>query len=277
MKRFSIIIPNYNKGLYVKDCLDSIFNQTIDKNKLEIIFVDDGSTDNSLEIASSYDVNIIHSNRTRAGGARNKGLDIATGEYIIFIDSDDYLTSNNSLKILDDKIKDEDCVVFNYTKIALDDTLSEIIQLNETIDKRIADNMNLGVVTYCVKREVIGQTRFLEGCAYEDVLYTLNIWCKCQTITYLEGSFYTYRKTENSITTSAVDARKQIDLLIQFNNLYYLCLDFPQYKEALLYRINNRRINKRYIALNHLLETGENLFHELVIEDKSLDESIEKK
>ena len=80
--KFSIIIPNYNKEEYVADTLDSIFNQTY-KN-FEVIVIDDASSDNSLEIIKKYDCIILHTNRLRAGGARNKGLDKATGDYIIF-------------------------------------------------------------------------------------------------------------------------------------------------------------------------------------------------
>ena len=93
--KFSIIIPNYNKEEYVSDTLNSIFNQTY-KN-FEIIVIDDGSTDKSLEIIKNYDIKLFTTNRKRAGGARNKGLDNATGDYIIFLYSYDYFTDNTVL------------------------------------------------------------------------------------------------------------------------------------------------------------------------------------
>lgn len=120
--RFSIIIPNYNKGDYVRECLDSIFNQTIDKSKYEVIFVDDGSTDNSLEIAKNYDVRLFQTNRKMAGGARNKGIDNAIGEYLIFIDSDDYLYSNDVLEKLDKHITDEDMINLSLVREYSDKT-----------------------------------------------------------------------------------------------------------------------------------------------------------
>ena len=94
MYKYSVIIPNYNKEKYVKECLDSIFNQTLSKDMYEVIVIDDGSTDNSLDIIKNYDVKLLRTNRKRAGGARNVGIDAAQGEYIIFVDSDDYLYSN---------------------------------------------------------------------------------------------------------------------------------------------------------------------------------------
>jgi glycosyltransferase involved in cell wall biosynthesis len=123
--KFSIIIPNYNKEEYVADTLNSIFNQTY-KN-FEVIVVDDASSDNSLEIIKNYDVKLLSTNRARAGGARNKGLDNATGDYIIFLDSDDYFTDNSVLERLNNLINDEDIIFLNYTR----DKYGEIITVKE--------------------------------------------------------------------------------------------------------------------------------------------------
>ena len=90
--------------------MDSVFNQTIDRSKYEVVFVDDGSTDNSLEIVKNYDVKLFKTNRKMAGGARNKGIEKACGEYILFLDSDDYLYSKDILEKLDKHITDEDSV-----------------------------------------------------------------------------------------------------------------------------------------------------------------------
>ena len=97
-KKFSIIIPNYNKEEYVEETLDSIFNQTY-KN-FEVIVIDDASSDNSIEKIKNYDVKLFHTNRKMAGGARNVGLDNATGDYILFLDSDDYFTTPTDLEEL---------------------------------------------------------------------------------------------------------------------------------------------------------------------------------
>ena len=101
MYKFSIIIPNYNKEKYIRRCLNSIFTQSINKQNYEVIVIDDGSTDGSVDIIKEYDVKLLNSNRLGAGGARNKGLDIAKGNYIILLDSDDYLYKNDVLEKLD--------------------------------------------------------------------------------------------------------------------------------------------------------------------------------
>ena len=106
--KFSIIIPNYNKEEYVRDTLDSVFNQTY-KN-IEVIVVDDGSTDNSINIINEYNVKLLHTNRKRAGGARNIGIDNASGDYIIFLDSDDYFTNDQVIEKLASTINNQDLI-----------------------------------------------------------------------------------------------------------------------------------------------------------------------
>lgn len=103
MPKVSVIIPVYNAEEYLKVCLDSVINQTL--KDIEIICIDDGSTDNSLAILKEYAKKdnrfiILTQNNEFAGAARNKGLDAANGEYIYFMDSDDYLSDKNVLKSL---------------------------------------------------------------------------------------------------------------------------------------------------------------------------------
>lgn len=74
MYKFSIIIPCYNEEKYIRRCLNSIFNQTLDKQKYEVIVVDDGSNDNSIDIIKEYDLKLFNANRLGAGGARNIGM-----------------------------------------------------------------------------------------------------------------------------------------------------------------------------------------------------------
>ena len=93
----SIIVPIYNVEKYIKKCIDSIINQTY--TNLEIILVDDGSPDNCGKICDKYKekddrIKVIHKKNGGLSDARNAGIDIATGEYITFIDSDDYVAEN---------------------------------------------------------------------------------------------------------------------------------------------------------------------------------------
>ena len=96
MVKISVIIPVYNEEDYLNECLDSIVNQSLED--IEIICVDDGSTDNSLNILKSYEsdnrIKIIPKENSGLGASRNVALDIAQGEYIAFMDSDDYMNLN---------------------------------------------------------------------------------------------------------------------------------------------------------------------------------------
>ena len=113
----SIIIPVYNSEKLLKQCLDSVLNQTL--NNIEIICVDDGSTDNSFEILKEYEkkdnrVIALTQKNSGAGVARNKGVEIAKGKYIAFIDSDDWI-EHDALEKLYNNIEnnDSDMVLFN--------------------------------------------------------------------------------------------------------------------------------------------------------------------
>lgn len=112
--RISIIVPVYNAESYLKRCLDSIINQTY-KN-IEIILIDDGSTDKSGMICDEYKshddrIIVIHKANSGVSSARNSGLDIAGGEYIAFIDSDDYVPKNYLEMLLNDMTDETEMVV----------------------------------------------------------------------------------------------------------------------------------------------------------------------
>ena len=153
-KKFSIIIPNYNKAPYIKECLDSVMNQTF-KN-YEVIFIDDCSTDNSLEIANSYkNVTVLKTKRnSQAGGARNLGMKKAKGEYIVFLDSDDYFTDKYSLEKLVNHITDEDLIFINYTKNNFG-IITEMREPKTSMAKKIETTKNLGCPTKVFKRKLI--------------------------------------------------------------------------------------------------------------------------
>ena len=108
--KISVIIPVYNTELYLRRCLESVINQTY--TNLQIIIIDDGSTDNSLKICTEYAQNdnrlIVYSqNNSGVSAARNKGLDMATGDYIAFVDSDDFIENDMFAKLLNTMVNNE--------------------------------------------------------------------------------------------------------------------------------------------------------------------------
>lgn len=260
--RFSIVIPNYNKGNYIKECLDSIFNQTLDRSKYEVLFIDDGSIDNSLDIIKNYDVKLFKTNRKMAGGARNKGIENATGEYILFLDSDDYLYSNDVLEKLDKHITDEDSINLPFIR-EYSDGEKIISDFGLSIEEKLESSKLLACYTKCVKREFIQNFRFLEECYYEDVSFSMEVLCNIKKESDFTEPFIFYRYVENSITkTKEISAKKMTDVLIQIARLYYLCDQFPQYAPFILKRIKNDRLNDRLDILNEYFETGYNSFYD---------------
>lgn len=117
--KISIIVLCYNTASYLPRCLDSIINQTY--NNIEIICVNDGSTDNTLEVLYKYSqidkrIIIVSQNNTGTSGARNKGLDLCTGDYFTFVDSDDWISHSYIEKIIQKFKKTTDVSICGYTK-----------------------------------------------------------------------------------------------------------------------------------------------------------------
>ncbi|MFQ6752305.1 MAG: glycosyltransferase family 2 protein, partial [Clostridia bacterium] len=136
--KISVIIPCYNQEKYIKECLNSILNQSF--KDFEIIAVDDGSTDNTLNILKSYER--IHSNiivltqrNKSAGAARNYGLSRAQGKYLLFMDSDDFL-DHEAFAILDNITNTEKADIYFYNFRTFDD------QTKEVCDKIMFDNLD---------------------------------------------------------------------------------------------------------------------------------------
>ena len=103
MPKFSIIVPVYNVEEYIDDCLKSIFNQSF--KDFEVIVVNDGTKDNSMDIVKNYDVKVINQENAGLSAARNTGVKSSTGEYLLFIDSDDYI-EKDLLKNINNNLKD---------------------------------------------------------------------------------------------------------------------------------------------------------------------------
>jgi glycosyltransferase involved in cell wall biosynthesis len=228
--RFSIIIPNYNCDKYIKECLDSIFNQTF--KDYEVIVIDDGSTDNSLEVIKNYNVKLLHTNRKYAGGARNKGLIEAKGEYIIFLDSDDFLYDNQVLERLNNKITDEDIIYLGFYN---EKYHKAIYSKKMSKEERISNDKWIGCPSKCWKRDFI-KWNFPENMMLEDVYFVLKGYCEVEKWSELEGMFFYYRHRQGS-TINHSSKKKDNDREISKQHIKKLIEEYPQYKKQLETRL----------------------------------------
>ncbi len=253
--KFSIIIPNYNKGNLIKNCLNSVFNQTINKNEYEVIVVDDGSTDDSLKYINEYDVVLLKSNRLGAGGARNKGLDIAKGQYIILLDSDDFFADNNVLAKLKGTLNGEDIVFVRY----IEDKLGQkrIIQENEenTLEELIYKSKYFCCTLKCFKNSLVNDIRYKERCAHEDISFVLELMCKAESMLYYKDNLYVYYKPNTNSTVDNYSIRKAIDFLDQTIEYFYLADKYPSKKDSMLRRV---KLENYYKKIDKLYDWSKN-------------------
>lgn len=216
----SVIVPVYNVENYLEKCLQSIINQT--NGNWELLLVDDGSTDSSGEICDRYSKNydriaVFHKNNGGVSSARNVGLQHAKGDYVIFIDGDDWIEPT----LFEDfcKINQEkklDLFMFEY---CIDDERESKIHFvdvkwygdNDT-EKALISTINpnnrlIGVKIY--SKELIGGNRFDTGIILgEDTLFSVNVVSKAQSIYYSDKYYYHYVQSPNSAVRSSFKLEK---------------------------------------------------------------------
>ena len=214
MKKISIIVPIFNVEKYLDKSISNIIDQSY--SNIEIILVNDGSTDNSLNICNKYKkiddrIIVINQKNKGASAARNKGRDIATGEYILFVDSDDILNKNliDEISVQIEQNKDVICFQHSinsseeYTYLDIDDKL----ELNgedflELLNKK--DRMFNVIWKYCYKKEFLDKNklRFHEGIIYEDEEWVTEVLCKAKSAVFRNFNGYNYIIRDGSVMTS---------------------------------------------------------------------------
>lgn len=210
MDLISVIVPVYKVEKYLQECIDSIIAQTY--TNLEIILVDDGSPDSCGRICDEYAekdnrIKVIHQKNCGVSIARNAGLNNAIGDYIGFVDSDDYLESNmfeelyNCLKTYGSDIAI--CGVKKFEKSS-----RSFFYGNKTIDKSeflqalLKEDIASFLCNKLFKKELFDGIRFPEGEVFEDIKIFHLIGEKVSSVSLTDGTFYNYRIREGSITYS---------------------------------------------------------------------------
>ena len=222
MDKISIIIPVYNASKYLKKCIDSIINQTY--RNIEIICINDGSVDNSLEILEKYKekddrIIIIDKENQGVSAARNDGIKSSTGNYITFVDSDDWLELDAIDTLYKTLIKQQvDVVRGNYYKNYNYDrskTIGETLDFNKTklyttdndfgvkvIDRLIDGRIQGYVVLLLIRRECVFATSLFikELKLMEDLVFYVELLNNIQSIYFLDKPLYHYYINSNSCT-----------------------------------------------------------------------------
>jgi len=225
----SLIVPIYNVSEYLPKCLDSLFCQGLSSEEYEIICVNDGSTDDSLDIIQKYaedNKQMVVITQTNGGlsAARNTGIKAAKGKYILFVDSDDYLEPNQ-MKGLLDKMESEDLDVlrFNYQNV---NDKYEVFQPNRVyrqyVDYRdeITDGLSfltdrLGFACYAwqfmIKASLFEDKSLLfrEGIYFEDTEWTPRMLIQAKRVTSVVTVVYNYLMRSGSITQSQISEKQR--------------------------------------------------------------------
>lgn len=234
----SIIVPVYNVEKYLNKCLDSLVNQTY-KN-IEIIVVDDGSTDSSGKIADDYsnkyeNVKVIHTVNCGLSAARNIGLDNASGEFIAFVDSDDWVDSN-TFEAVYQMISSNNYDLSAFAMLLEYDTETE--QHISEHDANISNQKELFrlildtdyvcgfACNKLFKASLIGDLRFDESLlSCEDIVFCSKYAMNCKNAIYTTAQFYHYRQRNDSMTGEYKYSVRKLSVLTAYENI------MPIYKE----------------------------------------------
>lgn len=252
MDKISIIVPIYNVEKYLRECIDSIINQTY--INLEIILINDGSTDTSLKICEEYakknnKIKLITKKNGGAGDARNVGLDYATGDYIMFVDSDDFLP-NDCCEILYNAIKDTEYefITANYAFTNYDGIPWKKPMFSEKNENTILEIddykksyylVNSSVCNKIFKKEFIDKNnlKFEVGLLAEDAVFTTLAFLKTKKTYYVKNVVYYYRQRAVKKDIISTSFNCTIDFFSKINRAYKIIYEnFKKYNKIDFYR-----------------------------------------
>lgn len=226
MPKFSIIIPVYNVESYIKKCLDSVTRQTF--SDYEVIVVNDGTKDNSMDIVKNYPVKIINQSNKGLSEARNNGVKHATGDYLIFLDSDDYWEKDLLQKVNESLSNKPDVVRFQIQEVYEDGRKIQY-QENSFINKSGEEAFELltsyhfveNAWCYAIKRKYynIEKFSFKKDALHEDFGLIPLVIIKAKKVNSISYVGYNYVQRGGSIMSSK-DYKKTLKKVNDFYNHY---------------------------------------------------------
>lgn len=279
----SVIIPVYNVEKYLRQCINSVINQTY--HNIEIILVDDGSPDNCGKICEEYAqkdsrIKVIHKKNGGLSDARNAGIEIATGKYITFIDSDDDivkeyveylygLLSKNKTKMSIGSYS----VISKEKKINIGEGYTEkVLTTEECLERMLCEEgFSISSCAKLYSKELFDNVEFPKGKLNEDNGTTYKLILQCEKISFGNKSIYNYYKRDNSIMTSKFNLKK-LDL-IELTDEMCDTIDekYPNLKDS----TDKKRVTARFSILRQMLV--EKLDDEQKIKAKEMEKYIKER
>ena len=242
MPKVSIVVPIYNVEKYIKKCLDSLVNQTL--QEIQIILVNDGSTDESgniaKEYASKYTNKIIYLEKENGGlsDARNFGMRYTEGEYIAFLDSDDYVENTMYEEMYNKALQENSDYVECDFLWEYPDKVKKDKRIPYSNKKEMLTNVRVVAWNKLIKREILEKNNisFPKGLRYEDIEFTYKLIPYLNKVSYVDKEFVHYVQRNNSIAN--VQNERTAEVFTIFDNIikYYQEKNFyEEYKEELEY------------------------------------------
>ena len=265
--KLSIIVPVYNVEKYIRPCIESIFKQGLDDADFEVIIVNDGTKDRSMEVIADIinthqNIQILNQENQGLSMARNNGLEIAVGKYILFIDSDDMLISKSVPYLLNIALsKGPDLVVADFIKMNDHEIMvfqQKTFQQKDGFVQEETGNDMLLLPPYsgysCVwhtlfKKDFLNKNniRFIPHIYYEDTPFTMQCYAKAGKCLRVNWLLNIYRNGHTSITTSSFCKKKAIDLCVIIAKTWELCQ-----VEPISYSAKQKILNETYYLFTGL-------------------------
>jgi len=285
--KISIIVPVYKVENELKRCMDSLLNQTL--KDIEIILVDDGSPDKCPQLCDNYAlednrIKVIHKENGGLSDARNVGLIHANGDYILFVDSDDYISSNACEVLYFHAIKDDlDIVVGDAKRIEKHEerlmshaniSLNKIMKGTDFLKEQLkyhgmhmAAWLNLYKKDFLIENELF----FKKGILHEDEQWTPRVFLKANNVKYIRFAFYYYIIRENSITRNKDRTKNGIDLI---NTCYELEKIYEKVEDKELKELLNDYLVMLFLHAINYGDLYEKKYNELYSKDFLIGKSI---
>jgi len=245
MDKISIIIPIYNVEDYLPECLDSVINQTY--QNLEIILVNDGATDSCAKICDEYAlkdnrIKVIHKPNGGLSDARNAGLNVATGNFISFVDSDDLVAVDFCEKLLHILIENNadiaECGFYKFETdldlvnvVTTPDITAELFETEIALELLMKEYLKQMVWNKLYRKEVMAQLQFPVDKINEDEYWTYKVFGNAKKIVKIQNIIYFYRQQEASIMGKNYSLKRLDGLRALEERISYMKENFPKLKK----------------------------------------------